>query len=321
MSKKDTVTQLVKLIADGQFHSGEALGNQLGISRAAIGKHIHSLTELGLDIFKVVGKGYKLSRPLTLLDVDQITAELTSNASLEVLSVIDSTNQYIKGRIEHISSGFTCLAEAQTAGRGRHGRAWISPFGASLYLSTYWRFADGYQAAAGLSLAVGVALASALKQFAGVDIALKWPNDVYLDGKKLAGVLIEVEGQFGAACDCVIGIGLNVNLPTDIADIGQPFTDLSHAVDEPINRNTLSAYLINELIDTLKKFERSGLVEFVEQWRQLDFYANKAIKLISGDHTITGIGRGISDNGGLRVESDGAIKTYYGGEISVRAAD
>lgn len=321
MSKKDIRNQLVRLLADGHFHSGEALGKYLGVSRNAIAKHIQTLSELGLDIFKVMGKGYKLSQPLLLLDADTITAHTKGHSKIEVLNIIDSTNQYLKDNIGELSQGHICLAEAQTAGRGRHGRKWVSPFGSSLYLSMFWRFNDGYQAAAGLSLAIGVAIARALKSFAEIQVYLKWPNDVYLDNKKLAGVLIEVEGQFGAACNCIIGIGLNVRLPEELPDIGQPYTDLAATTSEPIDRNRLAGVLINELHSALTEFEQNGLTQFIADWRSLDLYANKPVRLMSGNSETTGVSRGINESGGLLIESEEQTKVYYGGEVSVRAVN
>lgn len=322
MKNTDNRSKLIQILADGEFHSGERLGQALGISRAAIGKHIQALSEIGLDIFKVTGKGYKLTHPICLLNADIIKRELPESFPLEVLNIIESTNDHVKAQFRQQSSGYTVLAEAQTAGRGRHGRTWVSPFGASLYMSTYWRFEDGYQAAAGLSLAVGVAIARALKNLLGLSVSLKWPNDVYYNANKLAGVLIEVEGQFGAACDCVVGVGLNVNLPDELPEISQPFIDLKTATEERIvDRNHLSAALIKHMYQTLVEFEKTGLSSFIEEWRELDLYDNKPVKLISGEQVTIGIGRGINDSGGFLVEIDGAVKAHYGGEISVRAVD
>ena len=166
-----------------------------------------------------------------------------------------------------------------------------------------------------------MAIAKALHTFVNADVSLKWPNDVYLNGKKLAGVLIEVEGQFGAACDCVVGVGLNVNLPDELPEISQPFTDLSSVLTQPIDRNQLSALLIEHLNHALTTFESSGLAGFVEDWRALDLYANQPVKLISGEQESIGVGKGINESGGFLVEADGVCKAHYGGEISVRPAD
>lgn len=322
MATERVRNQILKTLADGQFHSGEVLGERLGISRAAISKHIKSFSALGLDIFSVTGKGYKLASPLKLLDRAQIAMHCQRGDSfpLEVLNIIDSTNEYLKSKLSGLQQGHSCIAEAQTAGRGRHGRKWVSPYGSSLYLSTYWSFTGGYQAVAGLSLAVGVAVAEALQKVGIEGVQLKWPNDIYLDSKKLAGVLIEVEGQMGAACDCVIGIGLNIDLPVNMTEIDQPWTDLKRASGQEHDRNQLCAHLLDQLLTMLSDFEQSGLQSFIDRWRQLDVYRDKDIKLLYGQKSILGIGRGINQQGGILVEHEGELKAYYGGEISVRPA-
>lgn len=315
-------THIIKQLAVGDFCSGEALGEQLGISRAAVSNHIKLLSELGLDIYSVQGKGYRLASPLILLDKSKILALLAhpKEAQLTVLNVIDSTNQFIKEHQSDLSNGSVCLAEAQTAGRGRLGRRWVSPYGASMYLSMHWTFPAGYQTIGGLSLAVGVAIINALKKIGVADAKLKWPNDIYVLGKKLAGVLIEVEGQIGAACHCIIGIGINVKLPQTNLPIDQPYIDINSVITKEVDRNEFAAVLIDELLSTLTLFESKGLAPFVAQWRAADVYANQTINLIIGQTVTSGIARGISDNGALLVETDIGIRAFQGGEISVRPA-
>ena len=315
-------TKIVSQLAHGEFCSGQALGEQLGISRAAISKHINFLMELGLDIFSVTGKGYKLASPLQLLNVGKITAlrQKETTTVLDVFNVIDSTNQYLKNKLINLNNGHACLAEAQTAGRGRHGRQWVSPFGASLYLSMYWSFSGGYQSVGGLSLAVGVAVVSALKKIGIADVQLKWPNDIYARGKKLAGILIEAEGQMGGACQCVVGVGLNISMPGNLLQIDQPWVDLAQITDEVPDRNRLAAYLLDELVLTLREFEQSGLQPFVSHWQSLDLFRDKEVKLIMGQKRVLGICRGIDASGALILETENVRRAYYGGEISVRPA-
>lgn len=314
-------TQILRTLCDGQFHSGEILGQSLGLSRAAVSKHIKALGKLGLDIFSVSGKGYRLASPIQLLAEEQIRATIPGfKAPIEVLNVIDSTNQYLKDKLDGVTNGHTCLAEAQTAGRGRHGRKWVSPYGASLYLSMAWTFSGGYQAIGGLSLAIGVAIANSLNKIGVSDTQLKWPNDVYLQGKKLAGVLIEVEGQMGSSCDCVIGIGVNLGMPEQVEEIDQPWIDVTRATGQSVERNLFAALLINALTEVLEQFEQQGLGPFVEQWQGRDLYKGKSIRLLMGKNEIVGSNRGIDETGALLLEQEGQVKAYYGGEISVRSA-
>ena len=322
MSKSSELVRgkLLSALADNEFHSGEFLGKTLGISRAAISNHIKVLSSLGLDIYSVTGKGYCLALPLTLLSHAKIRGQVDSSntADIEVLNVIGSTNQYLKDKLIDIKVGHTCLAEAQTAGRGRHGRKWVSPYAASLYLSMYWSFEGGYSVLGGMSLAVGVAIVEALIKCDVQDVQLKWPNDIYARGRKLAGVLIEVEGQIGSECKAIIGVGLNVVLPTNIENIGQPWIDLSQLSKPLIDRNILAGTLINELNKNLALFEKCGLEPFISKWRELDIYANQAIRLIIGQQTFSGFSRGIDASGAILLETKQGIKAYHGGEISVR---
>ena len=323
MSKASELVRgkLLSILANNEFHSGETLGSTLGISRASISNYVKVLSTLGLDIYSVTGKGYCLAQPLTLLDLDKIRESLTIShtSDIEILNVIGSTNQYLKDKTIGIYNGHTCLAEAQTAGRGRHGRKWESPYAASLYLSMHWSFDGGYSALSGLSLAVGVAIVDALNQCEVQGIQLKWPNDIYAHGKKLAGVLIEVEGQIGGGCQAIIGIGINVSLPDSVKGIGQPWTDLGQISQPLVNRNILAGTLISELSKGLTLFENDGLEPFINKWRALDIYSNQAVKLIVGQQIIFGISKGIDANGAILLETKQGIKAYHGGEISVRS--
>ena len=312
---------LLCLLADGDFHSGEALAQTLNLSRTAIAGHINQLIDWGLDVFKVKGKGYKLNRPLKLLDADTIKDAISNKpyADVSVLQVIESTNTELKNTDRVRANGDTVLAEIQTAGRGRHGRQWLAPVGGSLTFSMYWRFNDGYQGMAGLSLLVGVAICRALRDCGVEEARLKWPNDVYLYGKKLAGVLIEVEGQIGAPADCIIGIGLNVMVPAHEYDVGQPHTDLSQVLGPGVDRNEVAARIIEQLWTLLPDFTQRGFEPYIEEWQHLDWFADRTVVVKTGDKRISGINRGIDASGALLLETADGITRFHGGEVSLRA--
>jgi len=314
---------LIKALSKGEFVSGQELGDYLDISRTAISKHIKVLTEMGLDIFSVTGKGYKLSEPLSLLNKDEIISLLPSSTSLpeiEVHSLIDSTNSYLLRRLPNqLSQGQVCLAEFQSAGRGRRGRQWISPFGSQIYLSMYWHLEQGLSAAMGLSLVTALAVSDAIYSLTKIQVQLKWPNDVYLGGVKLAGILIDLEGQALEASHSVIGIGLNLNMPEQAAkQIDQKWTDLQSHCKNRINRNALSAQLIHHLLKRLHQHQNEGLVAMLEEWHAQDFYLNKRVKLLTGERTTKGICRGVNNQGALMLEVDDQISPIYGGEVSLR---
>lgn len=317
MKDNSVPLKLVSILADGEFHSGEQIGEQLGMSRAAINKHIQTLKEWGLDVFTVTGKGYSLPAPVQLLDEAEINQHLEQQG-LAVIPVIDSTNQYLLDRMASLKTGDACVAEYQQAGRGRRGRQWFSPFGANLYLSMYWRLEQGPAAAMGLSLVIGIVIAEVLQQLGAEDVRVKWPNDLYLNDRKLAGILVEMVGKTGDAAQIVFGAGINLKMRSpDVNVVNQGWINLQEA-GIAINRNELVSLLINQLRRSLRDFERDGLAPFLPRWQRLDNFINRPVKLLIGDREVLGIARGIDQQGGLLLEQDGVTKSWVGGEISLR---
>lgn len=320
---KSVKEQLIKQLALGQFISGQAIGDELGISRAAVSKHIRGIQDMGLDVFCVTGKGYRFAQPLRLLDKTEIMNNLLVDSiaiQIEVHSVIDSTNSYLLRRIPHqVKQGQVCVAEFQNSGRGRRGRQWISPFGSHIYMSMYWCLEQGISAAMGLSVVAALAVSDSIYKLYNVDVELKWPNDIYANGKKLAGILIELEGQALESSHCVIGIGLNINMPAKAAeDIDQPWTDLQTVTSGEIDRNHLVSTLIQCLIVRLNQHKVNGISTMLDDWFKQDLYLNKPVRLITGEKETLGICRGINNQGALLLEVDRQVKPIYGGEVSLR---
>ncbi len=317
MKDHNVPLKLVDILSDGEFHSGEQLGETLGMSRAAINKHIQTLKSWGLDVYTVTGKGYSLSAPIQLLDEQAILSQVTQG-NVSVIPVIDSTNQYLLERMHEMESGAACIAEYQQAGRGRRGRQWFSPFGANLYMSMYWRLEQGPAAAMGLSLVIGIIMAETLRSLGADDVRVKWPNDIYLNDRKLAGILVELTGKTGDAAQIVIGAGINLAMRiADASQINQGWINLQEA-GVTVNRNELAARLINSLREALPLFEQEGLTPFVARWAALDNFINRPVKLLIGEREVHGIARGVDSQGGLLLEQDGEIKAWVGGEISLR---
>ena len=311
---------LIGILSDGEFHSGEQLGERLGMSRAAINKHIQTLRDWGVDVFTVPGKGYSLPEPIKLLDENAIRSQL-SEGKVTVLPVIDSTNQYLLDRIPELQSGDSCVAEYQQAGRGRRGRKWFSPFGANLYLSMFWRLEQGPAAAMGLSLVIGIVMAEVLQSLGADNVRVKWPNDLYLQDRKLAGILVELTGKTGDAAQIVIGAGINMVMRNVQADVvNQAWINLQEA-GITIDRNDLAVRLIKALRASLRQFEQEGLSPFLSRWEKLDNFIHRPVKLIIGDKEIYGTSRGIDAQGALLLEQDGIVKSWVGGEISLRSAE
>ncbi|MBG9993303.1 bifunctional biotin--[acetyl-CoA-carboxylase] ligase/biotin operon repressor BirA [Pseudoalteromonas sp. NSLLW24] len=318
---------ILNALNQGGFVSGQGLGEKLGISRAAVSKHIKTLQEMGLDIFKVTGKGYCLNSQVGLLNktqIDQHYKALGANtADVEVHPIIDSTNSELMRRIQAktaLESGAVIVAEMQQAGRGRRGRVWQSPFGANLYYSYFWRLDDGLQAAMGVSIAVGLAVYDAIKALYQIDVELKWPNDIYINKQKLAGVLVELDGQPQGPCQLVIGIGINLQMPESFSQhIDQAWTDLNQHTQK-LDKNQLVASLTYHLEQRLVQYRQTGLQDMYEQWNSLNAFAGDYVELNTGHRSWRGICEGIDPQGGIRIRQDGEVKSYYGGEVSLRKA-
>jgi len=319
---------LLELLCDGHFHSGNQLGERLGCSRAAVWKMIQALELAGVDIFHVRGKGYRLAQAVELLDAERILGALTEAArqslgGLDVLFDVDSTNTYLIERpLRATERARACLAEFQRFGRGRRGRQWVSPFGGNLYLSLRWRFSRGATELGGLSLAVGVALLRALREEGVEGLGFKWPNDILLDGRKLAGVLLEISGESNGPCEVVIGVGLNVRV-TDVAQeaIDQPWSDLESCLGRRVARNRLASRILSCLIDAAGRYDDDGLHSFRDEWLSADAFAGREVVLQTPAAEISGVAQGVDENGALiLVLKNGERRHFHSGEISLRAA-
>lgn len=314
MRNHNNPLKLIEILADGKYHSGEELAVIFGITRAGINKYIKQLREWGLELSSVQGKGYCLSAPLDLLSKNKIDLHYQSDSHCEILPIIDSTNQYLLERIGQLTSGDCCVAEFQSKARGRRGRKWFSPFGSNLYFSMYWKLEQGVAAAMGLSLVVGIVLADTLRALSGQDIKVKWPNDLYLNDQKLAGILVELAGKTGDCAHVVIGIGVNLVMTNpDTNIVNQKWANLGK-----VDRNLLVAQVAKTLKSKLIEFEQHGLTPFINDWHRLDNFANRPVKLLIGDNIIRGIAKGINDQGALLLEQNGKINAHIGGEISLR---
>lgn len=313
-------------LADGRFRSGTALAEQLQVSRTAVWKYIQSLSAKGVDIFSVPGKGYRLARPLDLLDASKIrlVMELGSSdllSELEIHLSLDSTNTYLKTRAQQgLASGHVCMAEHQRQGRGRRGKAWISPLGCNLYLSLLWRYPSTPSNLGGLSLALAVGVARALRQVGLDGVRVKWPNDIWWQEKKLAGILLEMTGEAGGACHVVAGIGVNVGMPDRVAgDIDQSWIDVAGALGKTIDRNYLAGMLLQEVLPLLRDFPQVGLRMLHEEWHRLDALAGRVVKIIyTPEREVFGVASGIDDNGALLLQCNGEIQRIYSGDVSLR---
>lgn len=324
MSQRKVPEQLLRLMADGEFHSGERIGELLGVSRAAVWKQLQKLEELGLQLESVKGKGYRLSAPLDFLSAEIIREKLSGLWVPEIVvhDVIDSTNAEVLRAINSgaVSKAYTVLAEMQQSGRGRRGRQWISPYGRNVYLSLPWSFERGMASLDGLSLVVGLCVVKALEVHCTRALQLKWPNDVLCDGRKLAGILLEIVGDPTGLCHVVIGIGINVNWQKEGASTGidQPWTSVLEINGEPCPRNALVASLLHELIRALPIFDQQGFAPFMQEWQRYDAFRDCEVAIQLGERFIFGTAAGVTDKGEIRIVTSEGIQVFNGGEVSLR---
>lgn len=315
------VSALLNLLKDGKFHSGDELGEVLGVSRAAIWKQIRKLEELGLEISSVRGKGYRLQGEMELLNQDYLKQALGDNLQeIHVLFETPSTNTWLLDRANEWSGkAALCVAEKQSAGRGRRGREWVSPLGRNLYFSLMLPAFSPMSVIEGLSLVVGLVVARQLNKL-GCDASLKWPNDVLVRGQKIAGVLIELQGDLHSECQLIIGVGVNFDL--GVANIDQPYTDIKSVVGKAPSRNSFSAELCEEIIASVELLKERGLKAFISEWQSLDYYREKRVKMLIGQNVWSGVAQGINRKGELQVLTDeDGLKVFNAGEISLRPED
>lgn len=320
--------ELLRLLADGSEHSGEGLAATLGVTRAAVWKQLQAFSDWGLDVEAAPRRGYRLARPLDLLDAGAIRKALPGLAAdrlreLEVQDALDSTNDRLLA-VEDLPTGRfdACLAEFQQSGRGRRGRHWTSPYASGLCLSMNWAFAETPPQLGALSLAAGAALLRALAAL-GVDgLQLKWPNDLLHAGRKLGGILIELRAEAGGPAYVVIGVGLNVALPAaslaGLAREGTEATDLAGLLGKPPSRNQLAAQLLGQLALMLDEYGRSGLRPWLAEWREADALAGRKVTVLLGEQRVDGEALGIDDDGAFLLGQAGQRRRFVSGEVSVR---
>ena len=316
---------LLRLLADASLRSGPALARELGATPAAIRLALRELAELGLDLRRQPGRGYRLAEVYEFLDAAAVRAQLGMRArgfQLELLDTCASTNTLLLERARSgAPSGSVVACELQSAGRGRRGNRWQSGLGGGLTFSLLWRFRQGAAGLAGLSLAAGVAVVRALASLDIEGVQLKWPNDLLHAGRKLGGILIELQGDAAGPSAAVIGVGLNVRLHPKVRDaITQAATDMASISGQAPQRNRLLAALLIELEQVLEQFAAQGFAPLRQEWVSRHAHQDKPVTLSSGDgKTVTGRAAGVAEDGALLLETVRGLERFVSGELSLRA--
>jgi BirA family biotin operon repressor/biotin-[acetyl-CoA-carboxylase] ligase len=319
--------ELLRLLADGERHSGEELAAALSVSRAAVWKQLQQLEEWGIALEATPGSGYRLGSPLDLLDAGAIRRRLPAAArqrlrNLEVHAWLESTSDRLLAVNDLPAARFdACLAEFQAAGRGRRGRSWVAPFGSGLCLSVNWTYVDAPATLGALSLAAGVAARRALRRLGFPGLSLKWPNDIVHAGGKLGGILIDLRGEAAGPAYFVVGIGINFRLPAPLRERlraeGVEAIDLASLGKLP-SRNEAAALVIAELTAALVEFGGRGLAAFADEWQEADALAGRPVRVLQGDRHFDGLARGVDGDGALMLETGGERRRILSGEVSVR---
>jgi len=323
--------ELVALLADGELHSGAAIARLMHCSRTTVWKQLRQLQNLGLEIAAMPGRGYRLLRPIELLDRTLLLQHMNAGAvtnleALDVFGVIDSTSERLRAAAAPGPERLrVVLAEYQTGGRGRRGRRWLSPYGSGLCLSVSWCFSAVPPALSALSLAAGVAVQRALVVYRPVGLGLKWPNDIIAGGRKLGGLLVDVEGESQGPIKVVIGVGINIDVSDQLenelaTDLGlQPAGLREFVPSADVSRNVVAANIINQLYAALDEFARTGFESFVDEWKRFDSLRGESVSVQIGARTYEGIASGIADDGALLLRANGKTMNVVSGEVSVRA--
>lgn len=317
--------RMLGLLAAGGALTGPELASRLGISRAAVWKQVETWRRAGLEI-ESGSQGYRLPHPLETLDVDRIRADLPAACRRRVGLLenhwrLDSTSSELARRAGDLPDLAFVFADWQQAGRGRHGRQWLSPPAANLQFSCLKRFAGGYAALSGLSLAAGIAAARALEDCGVRGVTLKWPNDLVHDDAKLGGILVELGGEFMGPCHAIVGIGINVRLPAGMrAKLERACTDLADLCgDAAPSRHALATAMIARLVETLDAFDASGFAAFTQAWAERDALAGRRIRVQGAHGTFDGTAAGTDARGALRVRIGEGIRVVDSAEVTVRA--
>jgi len=322
---KKGYTKLLEIISNGNVYSGQDLAASLNVSRTAVWKSIKHLETLGLEIRAIRGKGYQLREKFEFLSKEEISRMMTlqSKKSCKDIGVVfktNSTNLYLLNQLDSEAiHGSVVFAEYQSEGRGRRNKRWISPIGSGICFSVGWRFEVMPISLGLLSLYMGIAVARSLNSLKIKEVGLKWPNDIITTGHKIGGILLDIRGESTGPLDVIVGVGINYELPKyRLISVDQPIIDVCSVSKKSFSRNMIAASLLSNVLEILHDLQTGANLNLLNEWRQFDYYIGKEATLILPNEKITGILKGVDEQGSLLMLVDGKLLSYRSGEVSLR---
>ena len=320
MRQLDRAFDVLELLSNEEYRSGETLAAKLGVSRVAIWRQIERLKKIGVDINSVSGQGYRIQTEFETLNPAKIHENLArgvelDESSIRVTKVVDSTNAVLM-RLSPSREQQVLFSEYQTAGKGRREDEWVSPPGGGLWFSLSRCFDNPPSSFSALGLVVGISVISGLQKLGIKGLQLKWPNDVVFEGAKLAGILIELRSEVSGPCFAVIGIGVNTSLSLAARRrIDKKVIDVEQLSKKRLSRNLIASVLLSSLDENLRAFEQSGFKSFREKWAKFDFLFGKELKILCGSRVETGLAEGVDEIGALLLRREGEVKQILSGHI------
>jgi BirA family biotin operon repressor/biotin-[acetyl-CoA-carboxylase] ligase len=300
------------------YVSGEDISKHLNVTRQALWKHIQELRDAGYDIVAVPHLGYKLESVPDRLFAFEITSRLNTRLIGKKVYYFDTLSSTMdiamKLGMEGAQEGTVVVAEAQTKGKGRLGRSWLSPKYKGIYFSLILRPQVLPQECPLLTLLAAVSVVEGVRRKTAIDLQIKWPNDLLVHGKKVAGILTELKAETDGISFIVIGVGINVN--NDGKSLIPSASSLKECRKEEVSRVELLQEILRAIEENYTLFKEQGSAQIIEKWRNDNVTLGKRVKVIGRDELLEGDAVDIDADGGLLVRNDsGMISKIMAGDI------
>lgn len=313
----------LEILRGGAQVSGEELSKALGVSRAAVWKYIEALRSEGYEIKGISNRGYQLNKSPDLLLPAELKRYLPPGylGELYWYQNLGSTNDEAKILARQGAPGYSIvIAEEQSGGRGRRGRSWQSPPG-GIWFSLILRPDIGISMASRISVFTAVVLAEEIASIIKIKAGIKWPNDIFIDAKKVGGILIELSAELERVNFIIVGIGINANIAKNKLgpEVSETATTLMEVLRHEIDRKKLLTAIANRFYKELDDVFDAGYESYLGRWRQLSIVLGKDVQISEGDKFFSGVAVDIEENGALLVDLEsGDRRRFDSGEVTLR---